>query len=64
MDEARAGISKLSLHKETIRSLQDSDLKSVVGGATEPVTTVAAALCVADPFPPWVSTSPPTHMCY
>ena len=60
---------KLSLHKETLRALQDGDLGAAVGGggetiARQPTATETAihTVCGFDP-PPWVSTSPPTHMC-
>lgn len=64
---ARGGRGKLSLHKETLRALQDVDLDAVVGGGgatitCEPATIETAVRTVCDP-PPWVSTSPPTHMC-
>ncbi len=53
---------KLTLNRETVRTLQVADLRQAVGGAgtTTYVETAIATLC--DP-PPWVSTSPPTHMC-
>jgi hypothetical protein len=55
---------KLTLHRETLRSLQDTDLDRAVGGAgtTTYVETAVATVCGFDP-PPWVSTSPPTHLC-
>lgn len=60
---------KLSLHKETLRVLGDSDLIAAVGGnlhatAVRPasVDTAINTVCGFDP-PPWVSTSPPTHLC-
>lgn len=53
---------KLTLNRETLRALQVDDLRQAVGGAgtTTYVETAMATLC--DP-PPWVSTSPPTHLC-
>lgn len=53
---------KLTLHRETLRTLQVGDLQQAVGGAATVwcVETMMATLC--DP-PPWVSTSPPTHLC-
>lgn len=63
------GRGRLSLHKETLRALQDIDLDAAVGGGRDtivrqPTTTETAVhtVCGFDP-PPWVSTSPPTHMC-
>ncbi len=60
---------KLSLHKETLRVLQDSDLTAAVGGnlytttiSPNTVDTAVYTVCGFDP-PPWVSTSPPTHLC-
>ena len=68
MSDSRARI-KLSLDKETIRALQDSDLTAAVGGnlgaaavRTTTVDTAIHTVCGFDP-PPWVSTSPPTHLC-
>ncbi len=60
--------TKLSLHKETLRALQDSDLAAAVGGNVNTiplpasVDTAVHTVCGFDP-PPWVSTSPPTHFC-
>ena len=55
--------AKLSLHKETLRVLADSDLDAAVGGNVDPtVDTAVHTVCGFDP-PPWVSTSPPTHLC-
>lgn len=63
------GRGKLWLHKETLRALQDDDLGAAVGGGAgtatrQPTVTETAiqTVCGFDP-PPWVSTSPPTHMC-
>lgn len=59
---------KLSLHRETLRVLADSDLDAAVGGnvhqtaTTTAVDTAVHTVCGFDP-PPWVSTSPPTHLC-
>lgn len=68
MSDARGRV-KLSLHKETLRVLDDSDLSSAVGGnlhgtGVRPTTvdTAIQTVCGFDP-PPWVSTSPPTHLC-
>ncbi len=54
---------RLSLSKETIRALQDSELSAVNGGGTGTIDTQVNALCGGVDLPPWVSTSPPTHMC-
>lgn len=68
MSEVRRRV-KLSLQKETLRVLQDSDLTAAVGGNLRAATAVPATVdtaiqtvCGFDP-PPWVSTSPPTHLC-
>ena len=60
--------AQLSLHKETLRVLADADLDTAVGGNVHPsilpttVDTAVHTVCGFDP-PPWVSTSPPTHLC-
>ncbi|HEV2754397.1 MAG TPA: hypothetical protein VG318_01295 [Actinomycetota bacterium] len=58
--------TKLSLNKETLRVLADSDLRAAVGGHADALTasvdTALHTVCGFDP-PPWVSTSPPTHLC-
>ena len=60
--------AKLSLDKETLRVLDEFDLKAAVGGdfrttiAPNTVDTAVHTVCGFDP-PPWVSTSPPTQMC-
>lgn len=56
---------RLSLHKETLRVLQDTELRAAVGGAATLMCHIETAIytvCGFDP-PPWVSTSPPTHLC-
>ena len=60
---------KLSLNKETLRVLDDSHLTAAVGGnlqgtGVRPTTvdTAIQTVCGFEP-PPWVSTSPPTHLC-
>lgn len=60
---------KLVLARETIRDLHDSAMERAVGGTTETimpqtpnVDTRINTVCGFEP-PPWVSTSPPTHLC-
>lgn len=60
---------KLVLNKETIRALRDDAMTRAVGGTTETimpqtpnVDTQVYTVCGFEP-PPWVSTSPPTHLC-
>ena len=36
---------KLHLHRETIKALQDGQLKPVVGGASSPVTRCGESFC-------------------
>ena len=70
MSERRVGKpGRLVLNKETIRELRDAAMTHAVGGTTETimpqtpnVDTKVYTVCGFEP-PPWVSTSPPTHLC-
>ncbi len=61
--------TRLTLHKETIKELQESALSEVFGGSdwittVQPDPNFGIVTKVQDLCDPnWVSTSPPTQMC-